>query len=36
MRRVAAPDAPVPFSPARKPLYWPGPADVIAAVRSVI
>ena len=36
VRRVGAPNSPVPFAPAQEALYWPGPADVIAAVRSVL
>lgn len=35
VRRVAAPDAPVPFSPVQEQAYKPGPEDVVAAVRSI-
>lgn len=36
VRRVAAPDAPVPFAPAQERFYKPGAADVVAAVRSLM
>ncbi len=36
VRRVAAPDAPVPFSPPQERFYQPGVADVISAIRSLL
>jgi len=36
VRRVAAPDAPVPFAPTQERFYKPGAADVVAAVRSLM
>jgi pyruvate dehydrogenase E1 component beta subunit len=35
VRRVAAPDAPVPFAPSQERFYKPGFHDVIRAVRSL-
>lgn len=35
VRRVAAPDAPVPFSPSQERFYQPGARDVISAIRSL-
>jgi pyruvate dehydrogenase E1 component beta subunit len=34
VRRVAAPDTPVPFAPSQERFYRPGPEDVVAAVLS--
>ena len=36
VRRVAAPDAPVPFSPSQEQFYQPGARDVISAIRSLL
>jgi pyruvate dehydrogenase E1 component beta subunit len=36
VRRVAAPDAPVPFSPSLERSYEPGARDVISAIRSLL
>lgn len=36
VRRVAAPDTPVPFARAQAARYRPDPADVVAAVRSMV
>jgi pyruvate dehydrogenase E1 component beta subunit len=36
VRRVAAPDAPVPFAPSQEEFYKPGPEEIIAAVRSIM
>lgn len=36
VRRVAAPDTPVPFSPSQERFCKPGPAQVVAAVRSTL
>jgi pyruvate/2-oxoglutarate/acetoin dehydrogenase E1 component len=36
VRRVAAPDAPVPFSPSQERFYQPGARDVISAIRSLL
>jgi pyruvate/2-oxoglutarate/acetoin dehydrogenase E1 component len=36
VRRVAAPDAPVPFSPSQEEFYQPGARDVISAIRSLL
>ena len=36
VRRVAAPDAPVPFAPSQEEFYRPGAQDVVRAVRSLI
>jgi len=33
VRRVAAPDTPVPFSPPQEQFYLPGAEDVVAAIR---
>jgi pyruvate/2-oxoglutarate/acetoin dehydrogenase E1 component len=35
VRRVAAPDAPVPFAPSQERFYQPGPEEVMAAVWSL-
>ena len=36
VRRVAAPDAPVPFCPPQEQFYKPGAEDIAAAVRSIL
>ncbi len=36
VRRVAAPDAPVPFAPGQERFYKPGAEDIVAAVRSIM
>lgn len=36
VRRVAAPDAPVPFATGQEDFYKPGVGDIVAAVKSVI
>jgi pyruvate/2-oxoglutarate/acetoin dehydrogenase E1 component len=36
VRRVAAPDAPVPFAPSQERFHKPGSGEVVAAVRSVL
>jgi pyruvate/2-oxoglutarate/acetoin dehydrogenase E1 component len=36
VRRVAAHDVPMPFSPDLEKFVLPGPADVVAAVRQVV
>jgi pyruvate dehydrogenase E1 component beta subunit len=36
VRRVAAPDAPVPFAPSQERFYKPGPEDLAKAIRSVL
>lgn len=36
VRRVAAPDAPVPFTPVQEEFYKPGAGDIAEAVRSII
>lgn len=36
VRRVAAPDAPVPFAPAQEEAYKPGIPDILTAVRSTL
>jgi len=36
VRRVAAPDAPVPFAPSQERFYKPGPEDLAEAIRSVL
>lgn len=36
VKRVAAPQVPVPFAPSHEARYRPGPGDVVEAVRSLI
>lgn len=36
VRRVALPDVPTPCSPALERLYYPGPAEIVAAIRSTL
>lgn len=36
VRRVAAPDAPVPFSPSQERSYQPGPEHIVKAARSLM
>jgi pyruvate dehydrogenase E1 component beta subunit len=36
VRRVAAPNTPVPFAPSQEAFYRPGPSQLIAAVRSMV
>ena len=36
VRRVAAPDTPVPFAPVQEQFYRPGPSQVVEAVRSMM
>ena len=36
VRRVAAPDAPVPFAPGQERFYKPGAEDIVKAVRSIL
>jgi pyruvate dehydrogenase E1 component beta subunit len=35
VRRVAAPDVPVPFAPSQEDFYRPSPERIIRAVRSL-
>jgi 2-oxoisovalerate dehydrogenase E1 component len=36
VRRVAAPNIPVPFAPSQEAFFRPGPSDLIAAVRTML
>ncbi|MFW5733956.1 MAG: alpha-ketoacid dehydrogenase subunit beta [Oceanidesulfovibrio sp.] len=36
VKRVAAPDAPVPFTPPQEQFYKPGAGDIVEAVRSIM
>jgi 2-oxoisovalerate dehydrogenase E1 component len=36
VRRVAAPDAPVPFAPSQERFYRPGPEQLVTAIRSIL
>lgn len=36
VRRVTLPDLPAPSSPTEEDAYYPGPADIVAAVRDVL